>query len=121
MFATTVLVAFAGAGSSAAQSSLAGNTGERLAEILSGIPPERIPTGILYDRALGLSAIGTHTGALGSAAVTGGEWQQMYHEIRLASMTTPSWPSLPAIVERSRPATQQGIVPIAIMSFRYAR
>lgn len=100
----------------------AGVTRDRaLAEILEGLPSERIETGILYDRVISLSRIENHDGGLKSKPVTLRQWRQIYHEIYRASLSEPSWPDLETILESAQTHIGRGVVPIAVMSFRFNR
>jgi hypothetical protein len=84
---------------------------QRLEVMLAGVPPESVPTGVLYDRVVGLSRIAEFDGAPDSPPATLREWRQMQDEIRRASLAPP-----PA-AER----LAQGVVPIGLLDFRYAR
>ncbi len=93
----------------------------QLAGILEGIPAERVETGLLYDRALPLSRIDEHDGRDGAAPASAAEWRQMVHEISRASLATPSWPALDAVMEKGRALQRGGVVPLAVMDFEYER
>ncbi len=99
----------------------AGPIEDRLGNLLQDLPADRIPSGILYDRVLPLSHIDNHDGTPQSRPASLDEWRQMYSEIYRASLTRPAWPSLDAVISGSREAEQRGIVPLAVMSFRYDR
>jgi hypothetical protein len=100
----------------------------RLDEMLVNIPADRIPTGILYDRVIGLSHIGDHDATAASRPATLSEWRRMYDEIFRASRAragtaspgVPGWPPLDAVVQRTTGAPA-GVVPLGIMNFRYSR
>jgi len=89
-----------------------------LSRLLEGIPPERIETGILYDRVLPLSRVTERDGRPGSPPASAGEWIQMTDEMRRASLVEPAWPSAAAL--RARTAAD-GTFPVAILDVRYDR
>jgi len=99
----------------------AGTAADELARLLADIPAERIPSGILYDRALPLSSIADHDGTPGAPPATLAAWKQMAHEMGRASLAAPTWPSLAAIEAGARLALARGVVPIAVMNLRYER
>jgi len=94
---------------------------DQAARLLAGIPPSRVPTDILIDRAVPISHPENHDGSAAAKPVALSEWRQMYHELRLGALTTPSWPPLTQVVTAAAPAVERGEVPIALMDFRYAR
>jgi hypothetical protein len=94
---------------------------ERLARILGELPADQVPTGILYDRVLALAPIEEHDGSPGSAPANLRAWRQMLHEISRASLAAPSWPQLEAVEERAERKIRRGVVPLAVMNFRYDR
>jgi len=91
------------------------------AELTSGLDDSRIPTGILYDRAVPLSRIATHDGAPGAPPALPAHWRQMAFEINAASLTAPSWPNLGTVLHQTRSLVDRGIIPLVAMSFDYNR
>lgn len=114
-------VAIALAAGLAAIPARAAGIGEGLAQALDAIPPDRVTTGILYDRVLGLSRIDAHDGGPRAEPASRSEWRQMYHEIRRASLAAPAWPRLADVDARARALGSDGALPVAIMNFRYDR
>lgn len=76
-------------------------------------------TAILYDRVLPLSHIERFDGTPASGAADLGAWKQMYSEMWRASVEEPAWPSLKSVLEQARPALGRGVIPIAVMNFKY--
>jgi hypothetical protein len=97
-----------------------GGIGDGLEQLLAGIPAERVPTGILYDRVLPLGRIEDHDGGPASRPITPRDWRQIYDEIRRASRPAPSWPPLDELSRRVARAPRD-VVPIALMDIRYSR
>lgn len=98
------------------------NTMDRaLIEAVSGFDREQIDTGLLYDRVLPMSNIGTRTGARGSEPTSLANWKQIYYEMYRASTDEPSWPSLEAVLTSAEYTLRDGRVPIALMTFDYNR
>ncbi|MFN0149966.1 MAG: hypothetical protein ACKVU1_04530 [bacterium] len=108
--AATISPAFAASGAS-----------ESLARLFENIPVEKIETGVLYDRVLGLSRIGDHDGSELSASATLSEWRQIYSELSRASLREPAWPPLEQVMKRGGERAQSGVVPIALLNVRYNR
>lgn len=98
-----------------------GRAGARLSELLRGLDPEGIPTGILYERVIPLSRIEEHDGSEQSAPASLRTWRQMYFEICRASLADPSWPEYATVAMQFRHRIARGVVPVAFMSFRYNR
>ncbi len=107
---TNISPAFAASGAS-----------ESLARLFENIPAEKIETGILYDRVLGLSRIGDHDGSELSTPATLSEWRQIYSELSRASLRAPEWPPLERVIERGRERARNSVVPIALLNVRYNR
>jgi hypothetical protein len=107
---------------------LARGIAERLDTMLSGIPADRIPTGILYDRVVGLSHIEEHDGTPASRPAARADWLRIYDELLRAAGTGPgagvpaasAWPSPDALLQRAAGAPA-GEVPLAILNVHYAR
>lgn len=116
LLSVTFVIVFQRGGSAAAA-----GASEGLARLLENLPPDRIETGILYDRVLALSEIESHDGGEQSLPASRSEWRQIYHEISRASLEAPAWPSLERVNDRARAARRLGVVPIAVMNFRYDR
>ncbi|HWN80794.1 MAG TPA: hypothetical protein VNM87_01745, partial [Candidatus Udaeobacter sp.] len=94
---------------------------EDAARLLIGIPASRVPADILIDRAVPISRLHDPDGAASNLPVELAEWRQMYHELRLGALATPTWPPLAAVIAGAGPAVERGEVPIALLDFRYAR
>ncbi|MFC1573054.1 T9SS type A sorting domain-containing protein [Candidatus Eisenbacteria bacterium] len=109
-----VTVSHLAAGSVSAQDRYA-----ELERVLADLSDEHVQSGILYDRILPLSRIEEFDGTKGAPAATLREWRQMYYEIRRASISLPPWPSLETVSQRAETGIQRGVVPLAIMDFRY--
>jgi hypothetical protein len=77
-------------------------------------------TGIQYDRVLPLSGIERHDGSAESAPSGLGVWKQMYSEMWRASAGAPAWPALREVLEDASVSTGAGVIPIAVMNFKYA-
>jgi hypothetical protein len=92
-----------------------------LAELLAELDQEMVPTGILYDRVLSLSALEDHDGHPGSPPVTPPRWRQMVHELGHASLEPPTWPDPKAIRALGSEAFREGVVPLAVLSVTYDR
>jgi hypothetical protein len=105
----------------AAAPALARGVPERLDAMLAEIPADRIPTGILYDRVVGLSPLVECDGTDASRPIVPAEWFRMYGEILSAARPVDSaWPALDALRERAAGAPAGGI-PLAVLDFRYCR
>ena len=94
---------------------------EGLLQSLGGLDPTRIPTRILYDRVTAMSGLVEHDGQGEAHPVTIARWRQMLHEMTLASLAEPTWPTVTQLREEARSARDSGLVPIAVLSFRYNR
>ena len=55
--------------------------GQKLAAQLQDLPPDQIPSGILYDRVLDLSHLEAHDGSAVAAPISLRGWQQGYDEM----------------------------------------
>ncbi len=109
------------AGILAATPATADRVGDRLAGLLGELPAEEIPTGVLIDRVLELAPLTDHDGTAASMPVTLRDWRQMLHQISRASLAPPSWSDLEAVTAQAQPLIDAGVIPIAIMNFRYDR
>ncbi|MBU1700983.1 MAG: hypothetical protein KJ970_20845 [Candidatus Eisenbacteria bacterium] len=98
---------------------LARDISRQLALILDEPLAGRLQTGILRDRVLPLAAMESYDGGPRSRPVTVEAWRQMYSEIRRASVAPPSQPALEEVRQRGLEAGRRGVLPIAIMNFRY--
>jgi len=94
---------------------------DRLDTMLAGIPADRVPTGILYDRVVGLSPLVACDGTDASRPISTAAWFQLYDEIRRAARPVdPAWPTLDLLRERAARAPA-GEVPLAVLDSRYSR
>lgn len=99
----------------------AGDASTRLAALLRDLPAERVPSGILYDRALPLSGIERFDGAPDAPAADLATWRQIGFELRRASLVSPAWTDFAAIEREARAASRAGIVTLAVANLRYER
>lgn len=92
-----------------------------LANALSGLDRSRLHTGILYDRVLPLSRLERFDGREDSPAATVADWRQAYDELRRASTTPGRLPELSAVLDAARLDARAGVIPLAVVDFRYER
>jgi hypothetical protein len=92
-----------------------------VSEITSGLNETNIPTGILYDRVVPLSRIAAHNGSPAAPPATPVQWKQMVFEITRASLGTPAWPGLAAVLDQTGDSAIRGFIPLVAMSFEYNR
>jgi hypothetical protein len=117
MLVFTLLLLLGGVGARAAAEGP-----ERPRESLAGgVDRNLVTTGILYDQVAPLSGIDALDGSLGSPPVQLKQWRQVYYEIYRAAIDAPTWPEIGAVREMAERATAGGVIPIAIMDFRYNR
>jgi hypothetical protein len=94
--------------------------GSQLERAFSGVNPNDVPTGILYDRVLPMSNIGAHDGSA-YRPLSRPRWRQIYDELYRASLTAPSRPRLDELDARVRRPAPGTPIPIAVLNYRYDR
>jgi hypothetical protein len=78
------------------------------------------PTGILYDRVLPLSHIERYDGRTAAPPARPATWWQIYDELRRAA-DSPTGPDPLALRERARQQARSGVIPLALLDYRYER
>ena len=86
----------------------------------SATPLPEPAAGILYDRVLPLSRIERFDGRAMSPAVRPGTWWQICDELRRAS-ASPGTPDLLALRQLASRRTRAGVIPLALLDYRYQR
>lgn len=105
----------------APQASAAGPIERAIADALEGVDAARLRTGVLYDRVLSLSRLERFDGREASPVATSAEWRQAYDELRRASTAPDRLPELGVLIDAARPDVRAGVIPLAVVDFRYER
>jgi hypothetical protein len=95
--------------------------GRALAEVLSGLDPRSLETGLLYDRVVPLARAERFDGSEAAPAAEPATWRQLYDELQRASLGAPPGPTLGVVRERARERVREGVIPLALLDLRYER
>ena len=96
-------------------------TGTALRDALAGLNPALMPSPILYDRVVPISALPELNGTLQAPAVAPERWRQALYELTLASAEPLSWPTTAQIRAEAAAARDAGITPLAVLDVTYSR
>ena len=94
---------------------------DRLAAMASSIDARLVPTGILYDRVVPLTAIESFDGSADSPSISTSKWLQAFRQLRGAHLREPSWPDAAALRARGKAEAPRGSFSIAIVNSGYNR
>lgn len=96
---------------------------DRVGDALRDVPADRIPTGILIDRAVPLSHLDEHDGSADARATDLSQWRQLYDEMTRGAVSRPDWPDFRSIDSHARSGDGSPAAPIQIvvLDFLYDR
>jgi len=92
-----------------------------LEHLFSRIPPGAAPSGVLYDRALGLSRIEELDGSSGAPAISAARWRQLYFELRRSSDDPSRLPKSEFLRQEAASSRPGDAIPIAVLDYGYDR
>jgi pimeloyl-ACP methyl ester carboxylesterase len=92
-----------------------------LATRYGSVEASPISTGILYDLVLPMSGIGAFDGREASGTANTGQWRQMAHELKRATLGESSLPPDTTFREWGREAQREHVYPLAILFYHYRR
>ena len=88
--------------------------------IFENLDPNKITTGILYDKVLSLSNVQQFDGTDSIGVATLREWRQMYFEMNQGAVNTPPLPGLLEMITAAQTDfINSGLIPIAILNANY--
>jgi hypothetical protein len=94
---------------------------DRLVRLTSGVDPDYVTTGILYDRVVPMSGIDRFDGSAGAPPAGAAVFRQAYHEIRRSFLDTPSWPPASRLRDEAAGLRPGEPIPIGVLDVSYQR
>ena len=114
-------LAAAGASVAAQAATSRGSTTRRLTQVLDALPSDALATGVLADRVVQLAPFADHDGSPAAKPATGATFRQLLSQYVRASRAENATARIAELDQRAREAARSGIVPLAVLDFRFDR
>jgi hypothetical protein len=96
-------------------------SGTTLRDALAGLDSARMPSPLLYDRVVPISALPELDGTDQAPPVPPERWRQALYELSLSSAEPLPWPTVARVRAEAAAARDAGTVPLAVLDVAYAR